>query len=308
MVLALLQLPCGQFGHHLLEGVAKLADQAHRAVVKQGQNSHPAGVLHHFPEATRPLGSSALSSRTVMIFPSKSTRLSTVFSISSIRHIPFFAQPLHCGIQIKPHYIIDSAPFANPPNHYSYPKSTAIRYNTINGRIDFCKRRPVMTIQPIGSASVALYITPADLKEHGLTPAGLTLERALAITQTAFHEAGITLEGSIEIEAYPDACGVLVFAHVRARRSGPGFLLTSWSLWWPRPGICPHRGRMRRCSGGRTAGGSRWERGRSRPLRGCRSSAAVRPHAPHLEARLAEHGRPVWDQDALTALLSYFPV
>ena len=40
-----------------------------------------------------------------------------------------------------------------------------------------------MTIQPIGSASVALYITPADLKEHGLTPAGLTLERALAITQ-----------------------------------------------------------------------------------------------------------------------------
>ena len=50
-----------------------------------------------------------------------------------------------------------------------------------------------MTIQPIGSASVALYITPADLKEHGLTPAGLTLERALAITQTAFHEAGITL-------------------------------------------------------------------------------------------------------------------
>ena len=51
-----------------------------------------------------------------------------------------------------------------------------------------------MTIQPIGSASVALYITPADLKEHGLTPAGLTLERALAITQTAFHEAGITLE------------------------------------------------------------------------------------------------------------------
>ena len=73
-----------------------------------------------------------------------------------------------------------------------------------------------MTIQPIGSASVALYITPADLKEHGLTPAGLTLERALAITQTAFHEAGITLEGSIEIEAYPDACGVLVFAHVRA--------------------------------------------------------------------------------------------
>ena len=33
-----------------------------------------------------------------------------------------------------------------------------------------------MTIQPISDASVALYITPADLKEHGLTPAALTLE------------------------------------------------------------------------------------------------------------------------------------
>ena len=73
-----------------------------------------------------------------------------------------------------------------------------------------------MTIQPIGNASVALYITPADLKEHGLTPAGLTLERALELTRDAFHEAGITLDGSIEIEAYPNACGVLVFARVQA--------------------------------------------------------------------------------------------
>ena len=72
-----------------------------------------------------------------------------------------------------------------------------------------------MTIQPIGSASVALYITPADLKEHNLTPAELTLERALELTQSAFRAAGMTMDGSIEIEAYPDACGVLVFAHVK---------------------------------------------------------------------------------------------
>ena len=133
-----------------------------------------------------------------------------------------------------------------------------------------------MTIQPIGSASVALYITPADLKEHGLTPAGLTLERALAITQTAFHEAGITLEGSIEIEAYPDACGVLVFAHVRA----PERAWFSFDELEPVVAAARDLPAPRRCSGGRTAGGSRWERGRSRPLRGCRSSAAVRPHAP----------------------------
>ena len=36
-----------------------------------------------------------------------------------------------------------------------------------------------MTIQPIGATSMALYITPNDLKEHGLTPDQLTLERAL---------------------------------------------------------------------------------------------------------------------------------
>lgn len=165
-----------------------------------------------------------------------------------------------------------------------------------------------MTIQPIGSASVALYITPADLKEHGLTPAGLTLERALAITQTAFHEAGITLEGSIEIEAYPDACGVLVFAHVRAPERA----------WFSFDGLEPvvaaardlpaPLARMRRCSGGRTAGGSRWDAGEEQAIARLSEFGRCETARPHLEARLAEHGRPVWDQDALTALLSYFPV
>lgn len=137
-----------------------------------------------------------------------------------------------------------------------------------------------MTIQPIGSASVALYITPADLKEHGLTPAGLTLERALAIITDRLPRGGDHSGGLHRDRGLPRMPAAFWCLPMSARRSGPGFLLTSWSLWWPRPGICPHRGRMRRCSGGRTAGGSRWERGRSRPLRGCRSSAAVRPHAP----------------------------
>ena len=30
--------------------------------------------------------------------------------------------------------------------------------------------------------------------------------------------------------------------------------------------------------------------------------------SPHLEARLAEHGRTIWDRDALSALLAYYPV
>ena len=72
-----------------------------------------------------------------------------------------------------------------------------------------------MTIQPIGAASVALYLTPADLSAYGFTPADLTLKQALLLTRQACRGAGIDLEGNVEIEAFPEHCGVLVFAHVR---------------------------------------------------------------------------------------------
>ena len=164
-----------------------------------------------------------------------------------------------------------------------------------------------MTIQPIGSASVALYITPADLKEHGLTPAGLTLERALAITQTAFHEAGITLEGSIEIEAYPENCGVLVFAHVRteerswfsfacledlaaAARCMPGPRPDAALFWWDTRWWLSLPGNRRETAAFLS------EFGRSEDAR------------PHLDACLAEHGRRVLEKNALSGILAYFPV
>lgn len=74
-----------------------------------------------------------------------------------------------------------------------------------------------MTIEPIGAASVALYLTPADLRRRGLSPApgSLTLKQALELTREACGRAGIVLDGAVEIEAYPECCGVLVFAHVR---------------------------------------------------------------------------------------------
>ena len=72
-----------------------------------------------------------------------------------------------------------------------------------------------MTIEPIGNASVALYLTPADLNRHGFSPGTLTLDQALELTREACEEAGIVLDGAVEIEAYPECCGVLVFAHVR---------------------------------------------------------------------------------------------
>lgn len=139
-------------------------------------------------------------------------------------------------------------------------------------------------------------------------PGGLTLERALELTRDAFHEAGITLDGSIEIEAYPNACGVLVFARVPGPGASFGFSFDSLDpllsaaralpvprrhaqlLWW--------EGRywLSLPAGADQAAAQLSEFGRSEDGR------------PHLEARLAEHGRPVLSGDALGALLTYFPV
>ena len=72
-----------------------------------------------------------------------------------------------------------------------------------------------MTIQPISAASVALYLTPADLRERGVCPDALTAEHALELARDAFRQAGLSLERPLEIETYPDKCGVLVFVHIR---------------------------------------------------------------------------------------------
>lgn len=164
-----------------------------------------------------------------------------------------------------------------------------------------------MTIQPIGAASVALYITPADLREHGLAPAQLTLERALELTQAAFHEAGMSLDGAIEIEAYPDACGVLVFAHVQAApRLWLSFAdcedLIAAAQALPAP--CPEAALIWY--------DDRWWLS----LPACQEQLAgflsefgrAEQDRPHLDARLSEHGTPVFSANALSSLLDYFPL
>lgn len=75
-----------------------------------------------------------------------------------------------------------------------------------------------MTIQPISAASAALYLTPADLRERGVCAHELTAEHTLELAREAFRQAGLSLEGSLEIETYPDTCGLLVFVHIRPAR------------------------------------------------------------------------------------------
>jgi len=162
-----------------------------------------------------------------------------------------------------------------------------------------------MTIQPIGDESVALYITPGDLKAHGLTPESLTAERALALTRDAFSQAGLQLSGPIEIEAYPDKCGVLVFARVKpperlwlsfsdfevllaALRALPevpeGAALSWWEdRWWLSLPLAARQAHAALSEYGRTE-----------------------PSSPQLEARLAEYAHPVAHGAALSALPDYF--
>lgn len=208
--------------------------------------------------------------------------------------------------------------FSGPPNHYSY--RTAWTFSIIETKTTAAGEAPpgwksikclfggeaIMTIQPIGNASVALYITPADLRERGLTPAGLTLEEALELTQSAFAEAGLTLEGSVEIEAYPDACGVLIFARIQPPRrlwfsfdvledllAGAQILPEAPEdtalLWWE------GRWWLSLPADAQRHANLLSEFGR------CEQSR------PHLEASLAEHGTPVLSHAAVATLLNHFP-
>ena len=71
-----------------------------------------------------------------------------------------------------------------------------------------------MTIQPISVSAAALYITSDDLEQRGLSGSELTLEQTMDLARTAFEQEGLTLTGSMEIEAFPNLGGVLVFVHL----------------------------------------------------------------------------------------------
>lgn len=162
-----------------------------------------------------------------------------------------------------------------------------------------------MTIEPIGSASVALYITPADLRQRGLTPESLTLEGALALARQAFEEAGITTKGAIEIEAYPDVCGVLVFARVQPE-AGSWYSFDSLEEVlsaahalpgpWPDAVLTLWEGRYWLCM----EGGDEAAR--------CCLCEFGRPEtpAPHFDARVREHGSVIIPGDAFAVLLRHF--
>ena len=158
-----------------------------------------------------------------------------------------------------------------------------------------------MTIQPIGSASVALYITPADLEKRGLDPETLTLEQALSLTRAAFRQAGLTLEGAVEIEVYPERRGMLVFAHVRPRSRA----------WFSFRRLADLAAAARALGPAPPEGAALfWEEGRWwLALDGGGEGAAARlSEFGRAEEPPAGRSRPVWERDALAQVLTYYPV
>lgn len=162
-----------------------------------------------------------------------------------------------------------------------------------------------MTIEPIGGAGVALYLTPADLARRGYSPASLTLEQALELTKEAGEEAGIALEGRVEIEAYPECCGVLIFAHIRP--TGP--------VWFTFDELEPLLQAALALWGTGADGGLWWWEGKywlSLPAEAegaaavCREFGSPRQVPPLLEARLKEAGQAIFPHRALQQLCRHF--
>ena len=163
-----------------------------------------------------------------------------------------------------------------------------------------------MTIHPIGTSSIALYLSPSDLEERGLTGDTFSDKAALTLTRALCREAGICLEGTLEVDAYPGGDGLLVFAYVRpprqiwfifdslptlcaAARSLPALPPSAALFWWKDAWWLSLAG-TERCA-----------------IHILSEYGTSLPSTPFREGQLAEYGRPVFDRQALEQLLLYDP-
>ncbi len=69
-----------------------------------------------------------------------------------------------------------------------------------------------MTVQKISGTSVALYLTPEDLKDHGGDGETLDVSWTTGVIRQYLNRGGVRAEGKLEIEAFPCDSGVLLLA------------------------------------------------------------------------------------------------
>lgn len=161
-----------------------------------------------------------------------------------------------------------------------------------------------MTIHPIGTSSIALYLTPSDLEERGFTGDTFSDEAALTLTRALCQEAGICLEGTLEVDAYPGGDGLLVFAYVRPSRQ-------VWFVFDSMQTLCAAARSLPTLP--QAAALFCWKDAWWLSLPGSERCAihmlseygAPLSSTPFREGQLAEYGRPIFDRQALEQLLIY---
>lgn len=82
-----------------------------------------------------------------------------------------------------------------------------------------------MTMQPVGGRGALLTMTREELWARGTDPEALNLEETLALVREGAALAGLTLEHPLELEAYPQRDGLLLFVRSLAPRR----------VWYPFP-------------------------------------------------------------------------
>lgn len=76
-----------------------------------------------------------------------------------------------------------------------------------------------MTIEPIGKGSLALFIEPEEMDQIYCDDGGLDLKTAQNLVVSAFTECGLETEGSLELETYQGAAGIMLFARLVHRET-----------------------------------------------------------------------------------------
>ncbi|HPE15906.1 MAG TPA: hypothetical protein PK597_03010 [Oscillospiraceae bacterium] len=72
-----------------------------------------------------------------------------------------------------------------------------------------------MTYQRIGARRIALFLSRREAEERGFPDSGPDAATSGLLARDILRQAEIPLDGPLEVETFPDAAGILLFAHVK---------------------------------------------------------------------------------------------
>lgn len=75
-----------------------------------------------------------------------------------------------------------------------------------------------MKVQTINESSIAVFLDVNELNSRGIQPENLNSSATISLAKQAFSDLGVTVDGMIDVDAYINGQGVMVFASLR----GPG--------------------------------------------------------------------------------------